>query len=352
MKFNIMSLGDHITDPVTGQRWTVQERFRMFVDMAVCAEAAGFGGINMGEHHGIEYIYSAPPVMLAAIAERTTTLRLGTAVTLLANLDALRIAEDYATVDVLSDGRVDIISGRGNFFASTYTLFGQPLEESKDRFAENAELLDQLWSGKSVTWTGRFRAPINGESLQPAPLQPASDVMWIGGGSSNESVELAARLGWKLMLPSAFGNPDFFVPVVDHYLEKWAEHGHVHAPEIGAGWHVFIARDGAAARSAWKPRYRAYHEWMQQLLGVVNPAVPQHNARPFDFEWLTTNGPAIVGSPAEVIDRIGALSEKLKVTTHLLYMDMGGMPQRELFDAIELVGTDVIPQLANEKVGI
>src|SRR5262249_15842287 len=142
VKFNLMSLGDHITDPVTGRRPTGQQRHRAFVDMAVRGEAAGFGGVNMGGHHGIEYIYSAPPVGLAGIAERTTRLRLGTAVTLLANLDALRVAEDYATLDVLSDGRVDVVSGRGNFFASTYALFGQALEESKERFAENAGLLD------------------------------------------------------------------------------------------------------------------------------------------------------------------------------------------------------------------
>src|ERR1700759_3979665 len=139
VKFNLMSLGDHITDPVTGQRWTAQERHRMFVDMAVQAEAAGFHGVNMGEHHGIEYISSAPPVVLSAISERTTRLRLGTAVTLLANLDALRIAEDYSTLDVLSDGRVDIIAGRGNFFESTYVLFGQHVDESKERFAMLAE---------------------------------------------------------------------------------------------------------------------------------------------------------------------------------------------------------------------
>jgi alkanesulfonate monooxygenase SsuD/methylene tetrahydromethanopterin reductase-like flavin-dependent oxidoreductase (luciferase family) len=345
-----MSLGDHLTDPITGQRWTAQERHRMFVDMAICAESAGFNGVNMGEHHGIEYIYSAPPVVLSAIGERTTTLRLGTAVTLLANLDALRIAEDYSTLDVLSNGRVDIISGRGNFFESTYALFGQSVDESKDRFAENAELLEQLWAGGPVTWSGKFRPSVNGEALQPAPVQPAREVMWIGGGSSNESVELAARLGWKLMLPSAFGNPDFFVPVVDHYLQTWTEYGHKHEPEVGAGWHVFVAPDSNAARATWEPRYRAYHEWMQGLLSRVNKTIPAHNARPFDFEWLTTNGPAIVGSPDEVVDRIATLSEKLKCSTHLLYMDMGGMPQGELFDAIELIGSAVIPQLAGAAV--
>jgi alkanesulfonate monooxygenase SsuD/methylene tetrahydromethanopterin reductase-like flavin-dependent oxidoreductase (luciferase family) len=351
MKFNLMSLGDHITDPVTGDRPTAQQRHRAFVDMAVRSEAAGFTGVNVGEHHCLEYIYSAPPVLLAAIAERTTRLRLGTAVTLLANLDPLRIAEDYATLDVLSDGRVDIIGGRGNFFATTYALFGHSLDESKERFAENAELLDEIWKGKPVHWSGRFRAPISGESLQPAPVQEAKDAMWIGGGSSQESVDLAARLGWKLMLPSAFGRPAFFEPIVDRYLEQWESYGHRHAPEVGAAWHMFVTPDSQVARKQWEPRYRAYHEWMQQLLGQVNPAIPAHNAHAFDFEWLTTEGPAIVGSPAEVTERLAALSAQLHLTTHLLYMDMGGMPAAELAEAIDLTGDQVIPALADASAG-
>jgi alkanesulfonate monooxygenase SsuD/methylene tetrahydromethanopterin reductase-like flavin-dependent oxidoreductase (luciferase family) len=350
LKFNLMSLGDHITDPVTGFRPTAQERHRAFVTMAVRAEDAGFNGVNIGEHHGIEYIYSAPPVVLAAIAERTTALRLGTAVTLLANLDALRIAEDYATLDSLSDGRVDVVSGRGNFFATTYALFGHSVADSKERFAENAELLDELWKGKPVHWTGRFRASISGECLQPPPVQEARDALWIGGGSSTESVDLAARLGWKLMLPSAFGRPAFFAPIVERYLEQWAAHGHGHAPEIGAAWHVFVAPDSQVARARWEPRYRAYHEWMQRLLGQVNPAVPAQHVRSFDFDWLTAEGPAIVGSPAEVTERIAELSALLHVGTHLLYMDMGGMAPAELYGAVDLFGSAVIPALAGVTV--
>src|ERR1700683_398716 len=265
MKLSLMSLADHITDPVTGDR------------------------------HGIDYIYSAPPVILASIAERTSTLRLGTAVTLLANLDPLRIAEDYATVDVLSDGRGDIIGGRGDIFPTTYSLSGHSLEESKDRFAENAQLLDEIWKGKPVHWSGRFRAPISGESLQPPPVQEAKDAMWIGGGSSQESVDLAARLGWKLMLPSAFGRPAFFEPIVHRYLEQWEAHGHGHAPEVGAAWHMFVAPDSQVARKQWEPRYRPSHEWMQRLVGQGNPAVPSHNAHAVDFDWLTTEGPGIGG---------------------------------------------------------
>src|SRR5438874_632113 len=160
MKFGLMSLGDSIVDPVTGQQSSAAERHRMLVESAVAAEAAGFTSVNMGEHHGIDYIYSAPPVVLAAIAERTSTLRLSTAVTLAANLDPFRMAEDYATVDVLSGGRVEIVAGRGNFFVSTYTLFGQDVAESRERFDEAIELLLTLWRGGVVNWEGSFRPPI------------------------------------------------------------------------------------------------------------------------------------------------------------------------------------------------
>jgi alkanesulfonate monooxygenase SsuD/methylene tetrahydromethanopterin reductase-like flavin-dependent oxidoreductase (luciferase family) len=140
------------------------------------------------------------------------------------------------------------------------------------------------------------------------------------------------------------------VPVVERYLQQWQEHGHEHEPEIGGAWHVFVCEDSQVARKTWEPRYRAYHEWMANLLAVVNGGVPSYQSRPFDFEWLTTEGPAIVGSPAEVVDRIAALSEQLTLSTNLLYMDMGGMPSKDLYEAIDLVGTSVIPQFAGAEV--
>jgi alkanesulfonate monooxygenase SsuD/methylene tetrahydromethanopterin reductase-like flavin-dependent oxidoreductase (luciferase family) len=344
MKLNLMSLGDYIKDPITGDLPTPAERHRMLVEAAVVAEAAGWNGVNIGEHHGIDYIYSAPPVILAAIGERTTDLRLGTAVTLMANLDALRAAEDYSTLDVLSNGRVDIVAGRGNFFASTYTLFGQDVEESRERFDEGVELLDLLWTSGPLKWTGTFRASINGEALQPQPIQSRTP-MWIGGGSSPETAELAARLGFKLMLPSAFGNPAVFAPIADTYREHYRQAGHMDEPEVGGCWHVNVAKNSQDAKSRWEPRYRRYHEWMRELLLEVNPAMPAHMMKPFDYEWLLEKGPAIAGSPEEVAERINSLAEMLGATTHLLFLEMGGMPQTELLEMVELIGSDLLPKL-------
>ena len=344
MKLNLMSLGDIVADPVTGCLMSAQERHRMLIDAAIIADQTGFNGVNIGEHHGIAYSFSTPPVLLAAIAERTRRLRLGTAVALAANLDPFRLAEDYATVDVISGGRVDVVTGRGNFFESTYALFGQSPADSPARFAEAMTLLCELWAAKPVHWQGRFRAPINGESLQPVPIQKRPP-FWVGGGSSRDTAELAGRLGLKLMLPSAFGRPDKFVDVANIYRDAHAASGHEGPPEVGACWHGWVQSDGAAARARFQPRYAAYHDFTQTLIKRVNPNPPPYLSAPFDYDFLRTQGPAIVGGPQEFLDRLSTLSELLGTDVNLVKMDMGGVPAEEYLDAVRLVGEQVVPHL-------
>jgi alkanesulfonate monooxygenase SsuD/methylene tetrahydromethanopterin reductase-like flavin-dependent oxidoreductase (luciferase family) len=350
MKLSLMSLGDMIDDPVTGTKFSAPDRYRTLIEAAAIADQIGFHGINIGEHHGIDYTFSAPPVILAAIAERTKHLKLGTAVALAANLDPFRLAEDYATVDVISGGRVEIVTGRGNFFETTYALFGQSPVDSAERFAEAMELLCRLWPGKSLQWNGKFRPPINGERLQPTPIQKDRLPFWIGGGSSRETAELAGRLGLKLMLPSAFGRPDKFVAIADIYREAFAAAGHRHKAEVGACWHGWVATSGKKAHERFEPRYRAYHAFTQDLIKRVNPNPPPFFTGAFDYDLLTTKGPAIVGSPSQFIDRISELHELLKADVNLLYMDMGGVPRSEYLDMVEVLGNDVIPRLVATPV--
>jgi alkanesulfonate monooxygenase SsuD/methylene tetrahydromethanopterin reductase-like flavin-dependent oxidoreductase (luciferase family) len=227
---------------------------------------------------------------------------------------------------------------------STYTLFGQRLEDSHELFAQNVELLTQLWIGKEVDWPGsRHRAPISEFVLQPAPVGELP--LWIGGGASESSTDLAARLGLDLMLPSAFGNPEMFKPVVESYKEKFASYGHLREPRIGACWHLNVAKTSQAARARWEPRYRAYFELMKTIIPRVNPDPPPFIRKPFDFDFLTTKGPAIVGSPAEAADRLNTWSQVLSSATNLIYIDMGGQPAGEFEDMVELIGSEVIPQL-------
>lgn len=344
MNIGLMSLGDQVADPVTGTLQSAAERHRAIVEAAAIADEVGFGGVYIGEHHGLEYTTSAPPVILAAIGERTRRLTLSTAVTLAANLDPVRLAEDYATVDALSGGRCEIVVGRGNFFVSTYTLFGQRIEDSHELFGDAVELLVQLCAGKTVKWPGSaHRAPIVDFAVQPTPVGPMP--IWIGGGASPSSLELAARLGLDLMLPSAFGNPAQFVPIVESFRERYASYGHSRPPRIGACWHVNVAETSQAARARWEPRYRAYFELMKEIIPRVNPDPPPFIQKPFDFELLTTKGPAIVGSPAEVVERLATSAEMLSADTNLLYLDMGGQPRDEFCDMVELIGEEVLPRL-------
>ncbi|HZQ78506.1 MAG TPA: LLM class flavin-dependent oxidoreductase [Acidimicrobiia bacterium] len=342
MKVHLMTFGDQVRDPHTGVLQTVPERHRSIIEQAAAADAAGFAGINIGEHHAGEFASAAPPVILAAIAERTTNLRLGTAVTLLANLDAFRVAEDYATLDVISGGRVDLVAGRGNLFPHTYRLFGQSVDDSRQLFEENVHLVLAAWSGQEVHWKGLGRPPIHGARLQPLPVQQPHPPLWIGGGGSSETADLAARLALPMALPSAFGEPNRFRPVVDAYRERVEAHGSQRTAQVAASWHLNVGRNSGDTKRRWEPRYRAYSDWFASMVKAQNPDYQPHT---FDFEWMTTEGPAIAGSPAEVTERLAKLTALLDVDVHLVYLDMGGMPPGEAIEMIELIGAEVLPAL-------
>lgn len=344
MDVGLVSLGDLITDPVTGQRRTHAERHRNLVEQAVRAEQAGFTSFHLGEHHFCDYISSSPPVVLAAVAERTTTLRLSTGVTLGVNLDPVRVAEDYATVDVLSGGRVEPCIGRGTLFPHTFAAFGQDPRQSQAMFAEHLELLLELWTHDEVDWSGSFRAPLKGPSTTPRPVQQPRPPIWLGAGASSTSVEHAARLGLWLMLPTVFGTPKHFVPMVELYERSWEEHGHDPAARrIGCVSHAHVHRDSATARARWEPRYRAYIEWVNDLQ-VRSSDGRNQGLGGFDFDRLCATT-AICGSPDEVVNRMGEMRDLLHLDVHTLMFDMGGLPDDELFATIDLVGAEVLPQL-------
>jgi alkanesulfonate monooxygenase SsuD/methylene tetrahydromethanopterin reductase-like flavin-dependent oxidoreductase (luciferase family) len=345
MEIALMSLGDIMDDPVTGRRFSASERYRMTLDAAEVADRTGIQGYYVGEHHGINYTFSSPAVMLAAIAERTTRLRLGTSVALAANLDPLRMVEDYATVDVISNGRLELVTGRGNFFEKTYDLFGQLASDSAARFAEAMELACLLWSGEPVHWQGQFRPPINGQHLEPTPIQRGNPPFWVGGGSSPATAKLAGRLGLNLMLPSAFGKPDKFVAVADIYREEFAAAGHKHAPRVGACWHGWVGKTDAIARERYEPRYEGYHAFNQAMIKSVNDNPPAYLTSTFDYEFLSTQGPAIVGGPAKFADRLIELSNLVGADVNLIKMDMGGVPREEYVEMVEILGNEVVPQL-------
>ena len=339
-----MSLGDNLAHPLTGIQLSEAERHRQLVEQAVWAAEAGFDAVHIGEHHFNDYMLSSPPVVLAAICERAPELTLSTSVTLTPTLDPVRAAEDYATLDVLSGGRVEIVAGRGNFFSRTYPAFGLDVRRARDIFVERTELLLRLLSEEAVTWSGEFRPPIEALTTRPRPTRPIP--MWIGAGSM-ESTELAARLGCMLMLPSVFGHPKMFIPIIERYREAWEEWGRDPADiRIGSCNHTFIANDSGAAGTAdvmarFAPRYEHYWTWVDRLIQANTEGRVQ---MPFDLPTFL-EGPAIAGSAEECIDRVGRLHDMFGHHRQLFMFDMGGISDAELQENLQRFGAEVLPHL-------
>jgi alkanesulfonate monooxygenase SsuD/methylene tetrahydromethanopterin reductase-like flavin-dependent oxidoreductase (luciferase family) len=347
MRIGLLTLGDLMTDPVTGQRRTPAQKHRTLVEQAALAEQCGFESVHLGEHHLNDYILSSPHVVLAAIAERTTSMRLSNGVALAANRDPLLVAEEYATLDALSAGRVEPCFGRGTLFPDVYTSLGQDEDDAVARFAENVELIHRIWTSDGpLSWDGRFRAPLRDATVHPRPTQLPRPPIWIGAGLSPDSIDLAARLGCRLMLPTVFGTWDMFRPIVDLYKQRWAFYGHAEADRrIGACSHFFVAHESQNARTRWAPRYMGYMQAVIDWSVQARQRAGSPNGRSFplsDFDtMISTIG--ICGSPAEVLDRMADARDTLDIDTHILKLDMGGLPDDELFEAIELAGAEVIP---------
>ncbi len=334
--YGILSLADHLDDPVTGERRSQAERLQRVVDAAVDAEQAGFAAFGVGEHHFGGYILSAPELVLAAAAARTERISLGTLVTLLANTDPVRQAEQLATLDVLSGGRAEVTFARG---VSEHTAhnFGIPdFEALRPRFEEYLKLLLRLFLEDEVTWEGEYRAPLTEVRLQPRPVQQPYPRMWIGGGLSTTSVDLAASLDMPLFLPSLFRWPVDYVEIVDHYRAKREELGH-HAPAtVGFPSYLHVASTSQQARRRWRPYLEHYRDFALTLRSSFG--------RDTDFESLIA-GPAICGSPAEVVERIHQIDEELGLSRHIFLLDAGGIPDGLIAEQMELLATEVRPHL-------
>ncbi|GAB3889556.1 LLM class flavin-dependent oxidoreductase [Kibdelosporangium lantanae] len=322
----LLVLGDHLPDPRTGDTVSEPERVRAIVTQAIVAEQSGFTGVAIGEHHFTRYIVSAPELLLAAIAAQTATIRLSTAVTLLPHRDPVRVAEELATLDVLSDGRAELVVARG-VSKRTDLAFGIGSDDLRPRFDEYLRLLLRLLRSTDVTWRGTFRSPLSEVTTTPRPIQSPHPTVWIGSGSAI-SADLAAELALPLMLPSTLRNPDAYLEVVARYRSLVSAPGRVALPS-----HVYVA--GSDARERWRPYLSAYARFADPLRG---------DGQPVDVDRLMS-GSAVCGDPAEVADRLNGLQKLLGLDAHLVLIDVGGLPPEEVLAAIRLFGAEVIPQL-------
>lgn len=337
MRFATYTLLDNSPDPATGEQLTSQQRFQHVVEQAQWAEELGFDGYGVGERHAQRFISSSPPVLLSYIAASTSRIRLLTTVTVLSLLDPVRVAEDYATLDQLSGGRLDVIIGKGND-PEQNALFGYDLDGQWERNAEKYELLRRLLREEKVTWSGRFRPDLVDVTTQPRPLQTPSFPIWHGSASSPESTELAAKWGEPLFSANAFHPLAKYAALVDHYRERWAHYGHDPADAVvGAGFNgLVIAKTSQEARAIYRPAFEAF----------MNSPGAKHNQLPFSTaEEFIDQGSALVGSAQEVIDKFGRYHAAFGHELSGITLEVPGLAARDITSSAETFVSDVAPVL-------
>lgn len=325
-----------LTPDSTGKTITPHQRMQNLMEEIELADQVGLDVFAIGEHHRPDFVVSAPTVALGAAAVRTTKIKLSSAVTVLSSEDPVRVFQQFATVDLLSGGRAEIMAGRGSFIES-FPLFGYDLKDYDTLFAEKLELLMKINESERVTWSGKYRAPINNLGVYPRPYHKQLPI-WIAIGGTPESVHRAATLGLPMALAIIGGTPDRFAPYVAYYRDIATSAGH-QADQLGVGIHshCFIADDSQQAADEFFPSYSL----MMSRIGKERGWPPMNRAQ--YEEMRAPHGSLLVGSPQQVIDKILYEYELFKNTRFLAHMTVGSMPHAKVLRAIELFGTVVAP---------
>jgi probable LLM family oxidoreductase len=302
------------------------------------AEQAGMDIFAIGEHHRPDYAVSTPAVVLAAAAMKTSKIRLSSAVSVLSSDDPVRVFQDFATVDLLSDGRAEIMAGRGSFIES-FPLFGYDLNDYDELFSEKLGLLVQLNKTVKVNWKGKHRAAINNLGIYPRPFQQQLPI-WVAVGGTPESIKRAANLGLPMALAIIGGMPERFAPLVKLYRDTGIKAGH--DPEklkVGMNSHAFI---GETSQQAADDFYPTYADVMTRL-GRERGWQPMNRQ---SYEAMRgPQGSLLVGSPQQVVDKILYEHSLFKHDRFLAQMGVGTVPHDKMMRSIELFGTKVVPEV-------
>ncbi|BCW68347.1 luciferase [Arthrobacter sp. NicSoilB4] len=334
MDFGIFTFGELSRNLSTGKALSPQQRLKEIIELAKLADQAGLAFLGLGEHHRRDFALSAPEIVLAAVARETTKLRLSTAVTVLSTQDPVRLFEQFATLDLISDGRAEIIAGRGAFIES-YPLFGHELEDYDALFEEKLQLLLELRDNAAVTWQGTLTQSIPGMDIAPRPVQHRLPV-WVGVGGTPASFARAGRLGLPLFVALLSG-PARFRRLVELYHQSAADAGHdAGALQVGAGGHFYVAPTSQRARDTFYPYYRAYFE--QNM-----PRPVEHFPRSTFDDWAEPGGGLLVGSPQQVIEKLLEIHDTLGTRRYMAQIGLGGLPFAETARSIELLATEIMP---------
>ncbi|MFE8700076.1 LLM class flavin-dependent oxidoreductase [Cytobacillus sp. FJAT-54145] len=341
MEIGISTFVETTPDVKTGEVISHSQRIREVVEEIVLADKVGLDVFGVGEHHREDFAASAPAVILAAAASRTDRIRLTSAVTVLSSADPVRVFQEFSTLDAISNGRAEIMAGRGSFIES-FPLFGYDLKDYDELFEEKLELLLKIRESEKVTWKGGHRPAINNLGVYPRPVQDPLPV-WIGSGGNSESVARAGLLGLPLVLAIIGGSPRQFAPLVKLY-KKALEHAGYDSSKfpVASHSHGFIAGDTEEAADKFFPSTQQ----VMNKLGRERGWAP-YTRSTFDAA-RSLEGALYVGDSKTVAEKIIHLRKNVGITRFMLHVPVGSMPHEDVMSAIELLGTEVAPLVRKE----
>lgn len=334
MEFGVFSVSDITRDPTTGYTPSEAERIDASVQIAKKAEEVGFDVYAMGEHHNAPFFSSSPTTLLAYIAAQTTSLKLSTATTLITTNDPVRIAEEYAMLQHLAQGRLDLTLGRGNT-APVYPWFGKDIRSALPLALENYNLLHRLWHEDVVDYEGNFRTPLQGFTSTPRPLDDVAPFVWHGSIRTPEIAEQAAFYGDGFFSNHIFAPSEHSLRLINFYRERYAHYGHGTAQEaiVGLGGQFFIGKTSQEAHDKFRPYFN-------------EAPVYGHGPRLEDFAAQT---PLSVGSAQEIIDKTLSFREIFgDYQRQMFLIDHAGLPLHTVLEQMELFGEHVLPTLRKE----
>lgn len=342
MEIGIYTLADLGPNPQNGKTISAQQRLQEIIQAAKMADELGLDVFGVGEHHRLDYAVSAPAIVLSAVSQVTKRIKLTSTTTVLNTIDPVRLFEDFATLDLLSNGRAEIIAGRGAFIES-FPLFGYDVKLYDELFEEHIELLLKLNEEEKVTWSGRFRSSLQDAEISPRPLQKEIPI-WVGVGGTPESAARAGRLGVGLAMAILGGPPIRFKSLVDVYREAASQAGH--APEIlkvGVTGHAYISKTTQQAKDEFYPYHANYWGYLNSHKGMST------RMSRADFELIAAPETSLfVGSSEQVIEKILRQFELFGHQRFLAQMDIGGMPFEKVAENIERLATKVAPVVRRE----
>lgn len=338
MELGIGMFGDLQIDPQTGAIQNTQQRLQEILEEIKLMDEVGLDFFGMGEHHRPDYAVASPEIILAAAASVTKRIKLGSAVSVLSSADPVKLFLDFSTVDLLSNGRAELMAGRGSFIES-FPLFGYNLKDYSELFEEKLDLLVKLNKQETISWTGKFRPTLIEQQIFPRPKEGKLPI-WVAVGGTPESVIRAGKLGLPVMFAIIGGTTENFNPLFELYRQAYADNGHDMADfQVGVHMHALFGDDSQQIADQYYPLYAAQMNRIGASRGW-----PSYRRSQFDF-GRSTHGHLIVGDVNESVDKILQVSEMFGLTRFSAHMDVGAPDHKTMMKSIEIFGNKIAPEV-------